>query len=71
MNFEDRIRRDIHISTCPHCNGEATIRSVVVFPAEHLPETPPRIISRNCDQYNNCNLFDKVECPEAVGHFQT
>ena len=69
MQNEDRIRKATYSQFCPHARGEVRIHSVIVYPADIIPETPPRITQRSCNQYLVCNLLDKTFCPMAVTQF--
>lgn len=69
MQKEDRIRQTTYSQFCPHARGEVRIHSTLVYPADIIPETPPRITRRSCSQYMACNLLDKTFCPMAVTQY--
>ena len=53
--------------TC-YCEGvgrEIRLETQVVFPAEHLPEQPPRVIAHRCSNAIECNQMDRMVCEYA------
>jgi hypothetical protein len=51
---------------CAHAKTEVTLKSKLIFPADIMPDQPPRITSRQCSHYFDCNLLDKDACSYAV-----
>jgi hypothetical protein len=47
---------------CDHVGHEVAIEKEVVFPAEFLPEQPPRVLARRCSNAMDCNQFEKPTC---------
>lgn len=47
---------------CERAGREVRIEDAVVYPAEHLPEQPPRILGRRCSNAIECNLTEKAAC---------
>ncbi|MBN1304894.1 MAG: hypothetical protein JXA13_10705 [Anaerolineales bacterium] len=47
---------------CDHVGHEIDIEAEVVYPAEHLPDQPPRIQAHRCSNALECNLIDKSAC---------
>lgn len=50
------------IKYCEHVGYEITIENKVVYPAEYLPEQPPRILARRCSNGIECNMIEKAAC---------
>lgn len=50
------------IKYCEHVRQEIALEAEVVYPAEHLPDQPPRVIARRCSNAMECNLYDKPGC---------
>ena len=66
MQNEERVQQVYYSQFCPHAGGEVDIHSTIVYPADIIPDTPPRITQRSCNRYLSCNLVDKSACPMAV-----
>ncbi len=47
---------------CEHVDQEVEIENEVVYPAEILPDQPPRIIARRCSNAIECNMLEKTAC---------
>jgi hypothetical protein len=50
------------IKYCEHIGHEIALESEVVYPAEQLPDQPPRLIARRCSNALVCNQIDKPVC---------
>jgi hypothetical protein len=50
------------ICYCEHVGHEIALESEVVYPAEHLPDQPPRVVSRRCSNALVCNGMQKPGC---------
>ena len=50
------------IKYCEHVGREVQIENEVVYPAENLPDQPPRIVARRCSNALECNLLEKAAC---------
>jgi hypothetical protein len=50
------------IKNCEHVGHEVTIENEVVYPAEHLPDQPARIIAHRCSNVLECNMLEKPTC---------
>ena len=51
-----------NIKYCEHIGHEIALESEVVYPAEQLPDQPPRVIARRCSNALECNQLDKLVC---------
>ncbi|MCS6908273.1 MAG: hypothetical protein RML93_10385 [Anaerolineales bacterium] len=47
---------------CQHIGCDVRLEAEVVYPAEWLPETPPRIVAHRCSHGIFCNALDRVGC---------
>ncbi len=47
---------------CERIGQEVTLETEVVYPAEYLPDQPPRILAHRCSHALICNLFDRAVC---------
>jgi hypothetical protein len=50
------------IQYCERVGHEIALENEVVYPAEFLPEQPPRILAHRCSNAVDCNLMDKAAC---------
>lgn len=50
------------IKYCEHVGRETALEVEVVYPAEQLPEQPPRVVARRCSNAFACNQLDKPVC---------
>lgn len=66
MTADQRTFKTEYRQYCAHAGGQVTIETRFAAPAEHLPETPPRILSRSCSNYCDCTLQDKAACTFSV-----
>jgi len=47
---------------CERVGREVQIEDQVAYPAEILPDQPPRVLARRCSNAIECNLTDKAAC---------
>jgi hypothetical protein len=47
---------------CEHAQEEVELTTQIVFPVDIMPDQPPRITSRHCSHFFDCNLQDKSVC---------
>lgn len=47
---------------CERVGHEIRIETQMVFPAEHLPDQPPRILAHRCSSAIECNALNKMVC---------
>ncbi|MCC6147522.1 MAG: hypothetical protein IT308_08145 [Anaerolineaceae bacterium] len=52
----------VKVRYCNHTRQEVSLHAEVVYPAEWLPEQPPRILSHRCSRAVQCNLFETPAC---------
>jgi hypothetical protein len=53
------------IKYCEHVGHEIALEAEVVYPAEHLPEQAPRVMSRRCSNATVCNMIDRCKKQQA------
>ena len=47
---------------CQHVDEEVALQAEVVYPAEWLPEGPPRVLAHRCSRGIDCNLESRPSC---------
>ncbi len=52
----------VKIHHCYHASAEVCLEAEVVYPAEWLPDQPPRIMARRCSHGLGCNLDNRPGC---------
>jgi hypothetical protein len=51
---------------CSHANCNVVLKTTYIYPADIMPDSPPRINQRGCSHYFVCSLQDKSACVYAV-----
>lgn len=52
----------IRVRHCHHAGKEVNLEADVVYPAEWMPEQPPRVLGHRCSEAFNCNLDGRPSC---------
>lgn len=52
----------VKVSYCDRARQEVSFDAEVVYPAEWLPDQPPRVLSHRCSRAARCNLFNTPAC---------
>jgi hypothetical protein len=52
----------IKVRYCQHADAEVGLEAEVVYPAEWLPDQPPRINAHRCSHAFACNLDGRASC---------
>ncbi len=47
---------------CEHLNRKVALETEVVYPGEHLPDQPPRVLAHRCSRGILCNQTSKPAC---------
>ncbi|MCL4269320.1 MAG: hypothetical protein KJZ72_07235 [Anaerolineales bacterium] len=50
------------VKYCEHVEQEVAIENEVVYPADQLPDQPPRVIAHRCSHALECNMIEKPAC---------
>ena len=50
---------------CHHIQEEVALEAELVYPAEWLPDQPPRVLAHRCSQAFRCNLDGRSSCAWA------
>ena len=50
------------IAVCEHVGHEIALETELVYPADHLPDQPARVLARRCANALACNCMDKPGC---------
>jgi hypothetical protein len=52
----------IKVQYCHHVKAEVELEAQAVYPAEWLPDQPPRILAHRCSHAFACNLDGRPSC---------
>ena len=52
----------IKVRYCHHADEDVGLEAEVVYPAEWMPEGPPRILAHRCSHAFACNLDGRPSC---------
>jgi hypothetical protein len=55
----------IKVQFCHHVGCDAALEVEVIYPAEHLPESAPRITAHRCSLGGECNADNRASCQWA------
>ncbi len=58
------IRRQL----CDRVGEEVALEAKLVYPAAHLPESPPRVLAHRCSHWADCNSMEGQACIWAGTH---
>ncbi|MFZ5809134.1 MAG: hypothetical protein ACOY16_07620 [Chloroflexota bacterium] len=47
---------------CTHAGCEVYLEAEVIYPAEWLPDTPPRVNAHRCSHAMLCNFDERASC---------
>ena len=50
------------IKYCENVGHEIALEAEVVYPAEEMPDQPPRIVAHRCSNATACNMMEKTAC---------
>ncbi|MBL6965633.1 MAG: hypothetical protein ISR60_03675 [Anaerolineales bacterium] len=50
------------VNYCHHVGKEVALEAEVVYPADWLPDQPPRIVAHRCSEGTACNLDGRGSC---------
>ncbi len=50
---------------CDRVADEVTLEAKVIYPAEIMPDSPPRVLAHRCSLGLACNQLDKPACAWA------
>jgi hypothetical protein len=51
------------VKYCLHVGRDVALENEVVYPADHLPDQPPRVLAQRCSNAVECNMtFEKSVC---------
>ena len=59
----------VKLQYCHHACEDVCLEAEVVYPAEWLPDQPPRVLARRCSHGMNCNLDGRPRL--CVGRHQS
>jgi hypothetical protein len=47
---------------CERVNERVALEARLVYPADTLPDQPPRVMAHRCSKAMTCNQFDRPTC---------
>jgi len=47
---------------CHHANAQVGLEACLIYPAEWLPDQPPRVLGYRCSNAVTCNLVNQPSC---------
>ncbi len=50
------------IKYCEYVGHEVALEDEVVYPAEYLPDQPPRVLASRCSNATICNQLERPVC---------
>lgn len=57
-----QVWQTMKVRFCAHAGCEVNLEAKVVYPADIMPDQPPRVLAHRCSQALTCNLMDKPGC---------
>jgi hypothetical protein len=57
-----RTWQQIHSQYCGRVGEEVQLEVDIVYPAEHMPDQPGRVMAHRCSHGLQCNLINKAAC---------
>jgi len=54
--------RPIKETRCDRIGQPVALEARVIYPAEHLPDQPGRLLAHRCSLGFSCNAFDRPAC---------
>jgi len=58
----DRLWEKIKTIFCNHAGCEVHFEVEVIYPAEWMPDQPPRVLAHRCSHGVYCRMQDKASC---------
>jgi len=52
----------IKVRYCDHAGCEVALEAEALYPADQLPDQPPRLLSHRCSQAARCMLYNEPTC---------
>lgn len=52
----------INVRYCHHVAQQVGLEAEVVYPADFMPDQPPRVYAHRCSQAFSCNLDGRPSC---------
>ena len=52
----------LKIQYCQHVDTKVALQAQLVYPPEHLPDQPPRVMAHRCSHGVTCNLDGRPSC---------
>lgn len=52
----------IKVRYCEHAEANVALEAEVIYPADWMPDQPPRITAHRCSRAIACNLDERASC---------
>ncbi len=52
----------IKVRYCEHAGADVAMEAGLLFPADLLPDQPPRVVAHRCSRAIACNLDNRASC---------
>ena len=60
--MSEKTWRTIKVQFCQHAGTEVELEAELVYPAEWLPDGPPRVLAHRCSHGLTCNSDNRPSC---------
>lgn len=57
-----KVWEEIEVIYCDHLGCKVALEAQAIYPAEHLPDQPARVIAHRCSKAADCIMMDKASC---------
>ena len=58
----EKVWEKIEVIHCNHMGCEVALEAETVYPADHLPDQPARLLSHRCSKAAECMVLGKGAC---------
>ena len=58
----EKTLQNIKVQYCHHANAQVALQAELVYPADWLPDQPPRVLAHRCSHGLACNLDGRASC---------
>jgi hypothetical protein len=57
-----RVWQSVKYCFCEHAGEQVALEADLVYPADWMPESPPRVLGHRCSHGLDCNLDSRPSC---------
>lgn len=58
--------RTIQQTRCIFLQGKVCLEARVLYPADIMPDQPPRVLAFRCSSVQDCDRFNQADCPWGI-----